>query len=114
MRGAIYWSGSAGGGSSTQQTALAPGEDEEVRIIGEGIQVNFNNARGYIRYTDSTGLEWQTHFAYAGDMGHVVPGSLRVDIMATATTEELGEPRYNAEQWVNAPRDLKPPGFSDQ
>lgn len=107
VQGAIYWTGGASAPSALAQTALAGGEETLVRILGEGIQVNFNTARGYLRYTDSTGREWQTHFRYAGDVGLVVSGRLRVDILTSDTTERLGEPQYNAVEWVNAPADVR-------
>lgn len=72
-------------------------------ILGEGIKVNFNDARGYFRYTDSAGSEWQTHFRYSGERGIVQGGRVQLDILQSAATNELGEPQYNADEWVNAP-----------
>jgi hypothetical protein len=103
VKGAIYWTNGAGGASSLAQTALAAGEDESVRVLGEGIRVDFNNARGYVRYTDSTGRGWQTHFRYTGTAGLIVSGTLNVEILVSDATDALGEPQYNNEMWVNAP-----------
>lgn len=106
VQGSLYWAGGAGGASAISQTALAAGDDAQVEILGEGIQVNFNAARGYLLYTDSAGIEWQTHFRYAGTVGLMANGTLRVDILAAGRTTELGEPQYNADGWVNAPADV--------
>jgi hypothetical protein len=106
VQGSIYWGGDTASSGAFAPTALAAGEEENVRVRGEGITVDFNNARGFLRYTDSAGVEWQTHFRYTGALGLVKDGTMQVRILTSGTTAELGEPQYNADQWVNAPAGL--------
>ena len=73
-----------------------------MRVEGVGGQVNFNDARGHLRYIDSVNAEWQTHFRY-----RTVGSTLRVDVVAAGRTDELGEPEHNADEWVNAPKSVK-------
>jgi len=54
-------------------------------------------AHGYLRYRDSGGQEWQTHFRYR----HPEPYGLEVEIVEVGKTADLGEPMYNAEGRVD-------------
>ena len=100
VRGALYWKGGAGGASSLLPTALAAGQPFNAVVVGEGISVNWVNARGFVRYTDLSEAEWQTHFAYRS----LPDGSFYVEVLDVGTTEELDEPQYNPDEgWLNAP-----------
>lgn len=103
ITGAVHWSGTAGGGAAIEPRALAAGEETTVALVAEGARPNLNNARVFLRYTDSAGTEWQTHFAFAGTIGLLASPQLRVDLVGAGATADLGEPQYNAEAWVNAP-----------
>jgi hypothetical protein len=89
----LYWTGGAGGASRTLRDALRPGEDAETRITGEGIDVNWPAAAGFLRYRDSVGEEWQTHFRFR----EVAGAGLDVEVVEVGTSKELGEPRYSPE-----------------
>jgi hypothetical protein len=99
VRGAVYWTGTAGGASSLHPQVLSPGEDVPARVLGEGIVVNWTNAVGYLRYHDLSGTEWQTHFRFRVDGA----GNVRVELLALGTTADFGEPAYNSEGWANRP-----------
>jgi hypothetical protein len=66
VKGALYWTGGAGGASSIQTTPLGSG-DRPIRALvqGEGIVINWPGVSGFLRYLDSGGTEWQTP-CYAG------------------------------------------------
>lgn len=68
-----------------------------------GGQTKPQQRSSFLRYTDSAGTEWQTHFAFAGTIGLLASPQLRVDLVGAGATADLGEPQYNAEAWVNAP-----------
>lgn len=103
VTGALYWSGTAGGGISLEAGAM--GESEAI-FINLGTKdtgdPNLNNARGFFRYTDASGVEWQTHFEFAGTIGVLATPALTMRIIGAGRTVELGEPQYNSEAWVNA------------
>ncbi len=100
VRGAVYWTGTAGGAASLQHLALAIGGTEIARVLGEGAVVNWSNAVGFLRYHDLSGAEWQTHFRFRADGA----GNQSVEVLAAGPTTEFGEPGYNAEVgWVNRP-----------
>jgi hypothetical protein len=63
-QGTLYWTGGAGGASSLVIKTLAPSEEVETRVIGEGININWAAASGYIRYFDLMDAEWITHFRF--------------------------------------------------
>ena len=46
---------------------------------------------GFLRYLDSGGTEWQTHFLY-----QAVP-TIEVVVTEVGKTSDLGEPRYSPE-----------------
>jgi hypothetical protein len=102
VNGGVYWTGTAGGASAMEATALAANEESTVVVSGTH-GPNFNNVRGYLRYTDAAGVEWQTHFEFAGTIGVLAEPTLRLRIVGAGRTAELGEPQYNADAWVNAP-----------
>jgi len=83
----------AGGASAIQRTTLGTGEETETNVLGEGIQIAWENASGYLRYIDSAGIEWQTHFRFRD----VPTGGIDVEAIEVGRTSELGEPRYSAE-----------------
>jgi hypothetical protein len=100
VRGALYWTETAGGASQLHPQVLAVGEDSPALVLGEGIVVNWKNAVGYLRYHDLSGAEWQTHFRFHAD-GY---GNVSVRVLAAGPTSDFGEPAYNAEGgWVNRP-----------
>ncbi len=99
IRGALHWSGTAGAASSLHPQVLAVGESGEALVLGEGIEVNWTNAVGYLRYHDLSGIEWQTHFRFRAD-GR---GNISVQTLAVGRTSEFGEPGYNSDGWVNRP-----------
>jgi hypothetical protein len=106
VRGSLYWIGGAGGASQLlPAAALAPGEDFRAVVLGEGIDVNWAAARGFVRYHDLARVEWQTHFAYRA----LPNGGFYIEVLHVGTTDELGEPEYNPDQgWLNAPSSLAP------
>lgn len=89
----LYWTGGAGGASSVMRTVLGPGDQTETRVTGEGINIMWPNAKGYLRYRDSAGVEWQTHFRFRAVDG----AGYDVEVVEVGTTKDLGEPAYNAE-----------------
>jgi hypothetical protein len=93
IEGGLYWTGGAGGASSLQRTTLAAREESNVWITAEGANVVWENASGFLRYFDSAGEEWVTHFRY---QRVPIPG-MEVLIEEIGTTAELGEPRYSPE-----------------
>jgi hypothetical protein len=97
VEGGLYWTGGSGGASSILRTTLAPGEETETRVVGEGIKINWDAAKGCLRYRDSAGDEWQTHFLFRAIEGV----GLEVEIVEVGTTKELDEPAYNPEGRVN-------------
>jgi hypothetical protein len=102
VQGGLYWTGGAGGASSLLPAALAAGEDLRAVVIGEGIKVNWPTVRGFVRYTDLSRVEWQTHFAYRS----LADGTFYVEVLGVGRTDELGEPQYNpGDGWLNAPAD---------
>ena len=104
VRGALYWTGTAGGGSSIHPQVLAAGAEVEALVLGEGIVVNWHNAVGYLRYYDLSGTDWQTHFAFRADSY----GNVSVHVLAIGKTAELGgDPQYNAGGWVNRPSSVE-------
>jgi hypothetical protein len=93
IEGGLYWTGGAGGASSILRATLAAGEATETRIAGEGIDVNWPAATGYLRYRDSVGEEWQTHFRFSAIEG----ADYEIEVVKVGTTKELGEPAYSPE-----------------
>jgi hypothetical protein len=93
VQGGLYWPGGAGGSSSLQRTTLATGEEGIVWITAEGANFIWENASGFLRYLDSAGVEWLTHFRY---QAVPIPG-LEVEVTEIGTTAELGAPRYSSE-----------------
>jgi len=93
ITGGLYWMSGAGGASAIQRTTLGTGEETETNVLGEGIQIAWENASGYLRYIDSAGIEWQTHFRFRD----VPAGGIDVEAIEVGRTSELGEPRYSAE-----------------
>jgi hypothetical protein len=93
VEGGLYWTGGAGGASGILRTMLGPGDEEETRVTGSGININWGAAHGYLRYHDSAGVEWQTHFRFRAVEG----AGYDVEVVEVGTTEELGEPAYNPE-----------------
>ena len=93
VEGGLYWNGGAGGASSLQRTTLATGEETATRVLGEGINIVWENASGFLRYLDSAGVEWQTHFRYRA----VPSAGIEVEVVEIGTTGDLGEPRYSPE-----------------
>jgi hypothetical protein len=104
VRGALYWTETAGGGSSLHPLVLAAGLQDWAKVLGEEeVVVNWANAVGYLRYHDLSGTEWQTHFRFRQD-GY---GNVRAETLTAGPTSEYGEPAYNAEEgWTNRPRDV--------
>jgi hypothetical protein len=97
IKGGLYWLGGAGGASAFQTTALGTGEHGETAVLGEGIQIAWENASGYLRYLDSAGTEWQTHFRFRD----VPTAGIDVETVEVGRTSELGEPRYSPEGRAN-------------
>lgn len=93
VEGGLYWTGGAGGASSILRATLGPGDETSTRIAGEGIDVNWPAAIGYLRYRDSAGEEWQTHFRFR----EVAGAGYDVEVVEVGTTRELGEPAYSPE-----------------
>ena len=103
IRGALYWLGTAGGASSFHPVVLAAGANSTALVLGQGIDVNWTNARGFFRYFDLTGAESQTHFEFHGD----AYGNIRVETIAFGSTTDFGKPAYNAEEgWTNKPENV--------
>jgi hypothetical protein len=97
VSGGLYWLGGSGGGGGTASRALAPGDQIETSAGPASSTINWPAAKGYLRYTDSAGEEWQTHFVFNAvpDFGHIVK------VLGFGTTRVLGEPRYNADEgWI--------------
>jgi hypothetical protein len=93
VEGGLYWTGGAGGASSIMRTTLGPGDSKATRVAGEGININWPAAIGFLRYRDSAGEEWQTHFRFRAVQG----AGYDVEVVEVGTTKELGEPSYNPE-----------------
>jgi hypothetical protein len=102
VRGALYWTGTAGDGSSLLPLVLSAGSEAWSKVLGEGVVVNWANAVGYVRYHDLSGTEWQTHFRFRED-GY---GNVRAETLAAGKASDYGEPEYNAEGWANRPKDI--------
>ena len=101
LRGSLYWTGGAGGASSLHPLVLAAGAQEYAKVLGEGVEVNWGNAVGFLRYHDLGGIEWQTHFRFPRD----AQANISVEVLAVGPTSEFGEPGYNAEEgWTNRPK----------
>jgi len=105
VRGFLWWRDSAGGASSLTPLTIATGDEASAVVLGEGSKPNWENASGFVRYHDLSGLEWQTHYRFRVD-GF---GNRRVEVVAVGLTSELGEePGYNGDVgWVNKPEGLK-------
>jgi hypothetical protein len=93
ITGGLYWTGGRGGASALRRTTLGPGEDATTEVVGEGIVIEWENASGYVRYLDSAGEEWQTHFRFR----NVPTADFEVEIVDIGKTSDLGEPRYSPE-----------------
>jgi len=57
------------------------------------MNINWGAASGFLRYSDSAGEDWQTHFRYRDTVG----AGTAVDVLEVGRTSELGEPLYSAE-----------------
>ena len=93
VEGSIYWLGGAGGGARLQRTTLGAGESGRALALGEGIVINWPGAIGFLRYLDSAGTEWLTHFRYQ----EIQQVGIEVVVTEVGTTSDLGEPRYSPE-----------------
>jgi hypothetical protein len=93
VQGGLYWLGGAGGASGLQKTTLAAGEEGSTRVVGEGINIMWENASGFLRYLDSAGVEWQTPFRYRA----VPTAGIEVESVEVGLSSDLGEPRYSGE-----------------
>ena len=99
VRGSVYWIGT-GGGAEIVPTQVPAGSLIGVALTGAGVSVTWATAKGFLLYLDATGTEWQTHFVFRVD----AQDRISVDVLRVGTTEDLGEPQYNADVgWVNAP-----------
>lgn len=92
VKGGLYWTGGSGGASSIQTTTLGPG-DRPLRALVHGEGINWPGVSGFLRYLDSAGVEWQTHFRYR----EVPTAGIEVEIVEVGRTSDLGEPRYSGE-----------------
>ena len=79
---------------------MAASDQAPALVLGEGVSPNWENARGFLRYHDLRGSEWQTHFRCQVDAW----SNRSIQVIAVGSTDEFGEPAYNAEEgWVNKP-----------
>jgi hypothetical protein len=106
IKGLIYWRDSPGGGDALESVTLGAGEEALIISSSQsGSGPNFNNVRGFLRYLDALGVEWQTHFEFSGTVKLTVPPTLRLKVLAVNQTSVLGEPPYNSDAWANMPAD---------
>jgi hypothetical protein len=104
VRGALYWTETAGGASSLHPLVLPAGSQEWAKVLGKGALVNWGNAVGFLRYHDLSGAEWQTHFRFRKDSS----GNVRAETLAVGPTTSFGEPAYNSEEgWTNRPKGIE-------
>jgi hypothetical protein len=75
------------------RTTLGPGDSALTRVASQGVRINWADAKGYLRYRDSAGEEWQTHFRYR----EVEGAGYDVEVVEVGPTKELGEPAYSPE-----------------
>lgn len=86
VSGRLYWLGGSGGGGAIMSAALAPGDQLDTGAGPTTSVINWPAAKGYLRYTDSAGEEWQTHFLF-----NAVPDFGRlVKVFGFGRTRELG------------------------
>jgi hypothetical protein len=94
VEGSLYWLGGSGGATSIQRLTVGAGESlNDARVLGEGIFINWPGVTGFLRYLDSAGTEWQTHFRYQ----EIQQVGMEVVVTEVGKTSDLGEPRYSAE-----------------
>jgi hypothetical protein len=80
------------GAASLERSILGAGESVNAVVLGSGLNINWGATTGFLRYRDSGGTEWLTHFRY-----QEVFGGMEVVVTEVGTTSELGEPRYSPE-----------------
>jgi hypothetical protein len=79
---------------------LAPSEEAETRVIGQGININWADASGYLRYHDMMDAEWITHFRFEAVEG----AGMRVKVTRIGRLSGprwrwgVGEPKYSPEE----------------
>ena len=103
IEGGLCWRDGPGGPSPLTPLALGAGEEAYASVLGQGIEVNWDAAVGYVKYRDLSDIEWQTHFRYHVDGD----GNRSVRVVHVGTTQELGEPEYHPDGWANAPPGVK-------
>lgn len=84
--------------SATSQSAhLAVGTTTELGIEWPEQAWRFD-ARGYLKYLDLSGKEWQTHFLFQSPTTAIVT--------YVGSSDKLGQPQYSVGAWFNAPPDF--------
>ena len=102
VRGSLFWTEREYSGSALQSLVLAPGSDRLAKVLGAP-EVNWRDAKGWLRYHDLHGIEWQTHFRFRADMY----GEMRVETLLVGETSKLGVPAYSSEGWENRPEGIE-------
>ena len=84
VRGALYWTETAGGASSLHPLVLKAGSEEWAKVTRGRRSGHWAYAVGYLRYHDLSGTEWQTHFRFRED-GY---GNVRAETLAAGESSE--------------------------
>jgi hypothetical protein len=93
VEGGLYWRGGAGGASGLQRTALGAGESIGAYVAGVGQVINWADVTGFLRYFDTAGTEWQTHFRFQV----IQTVGVEAVIVEVGKTSDLGKRLYSPE-----------------
>jgi hypothetical protein len=90
-QGGLFWPGGIGGGWRVLPTSVPASRDLPARLaIHHGHEVKWEQAVGYLRYTDLAGTEWQTHFRFEQNAAE----QFSVTVTKIGKTSDLGESHY--------------------